>query len=68
MKKILCVAVMILFIFCMKKNDVQASINVKMDVQYRQTNAREMEKMMNTFRTGKNAWAWTSNGKKHIQI
>lgn len=67
MKKILCVAVMILFIFCMK-NDVQASINVKMDVQYGQTNAREMEKMMNTFRTGKNAWAWTSNGKKHIQI
>lgn len=63
MKKILCVAVMILFIFCMK-NDVQASINVKMDVQYGQTNAREMEKMMNTFRTGKNAWAWTSNGKK----
>lgn len=53
-----------IYFLCMKKNDVQASINVKMDVQYGQTNAREMEKMMNTFRTGKNAWAWTSNGKK----
>lgn len=41
---------------------------VKVRVKYGQTDARRIQGMVNTFRTGKDAWYWNENNKKKVRV
>ena len=41
---------------------------VSLNVTFKQKNARTMQKLINDFRTGADAWAWNSNNTQKVYV